>query len=67
MNASKRRPFNFIHDITKIYFTFHGGCKWFYTTTGYSDEFVQRNGYKFDGQFFYKEAELQPQSPEKGN
>lgn len=49
------RPFNFVHDINKIYFTFNMVNNWFYTNTGYSDEFVKRAGYKFDGQFFYRE------------
>jgi len=50
-----KRPYGFVPDITKIYFTFHMVNNWFYTATGYSDEFVKRNGYRFDGQFFYKE------------
>jgi hypothetical protein len=50
------RPFNFVHDINAIYFRFYTH-DWFYNDPGYSDEFVARNGWKFDGQVFYRKKE----------
>lgn len=50
---------NFIHDITKIYFTFNLVGNWFYVDPGYSKEFVERSGYKFDGQFFFRQRSKQ--------
>ena len=47
------RPYKFIHDITKKYHKFHNQ-HWFYPADGYSDNFIKRNCYSFDGQVFFK-------------
>lgn len=48
-----KKPFGFVHDINLIYFRFHT-ADWFYPNPGYSKEMIERAGWQFDGQFFYK-------------
>lgn len=50
---SIRKPFGFVHNINDIYFTF-SEMHWFYNNPGYTDDFIDKNGWKFDGQVFYK-------------
>lgn len=47
------KPFDFVHDINLVYFKFPS-LDWFYPQPGYSDELTAKEGYKFDGQIFYK-------------
>jgi hypothetical protein len=62
---SKRRPYDFIHDIKNTYFKFHN-LDWFYPNPGYSEEMTKRYGYKFDGQIFIAPTTPENKSISKG-